>query len=93
MAEVKNLRTGAETGLSALFEAGRKSFAAEEAIGREEAFKFFEATGLPSRRVEARKGQRVGSVGAEARGASHETSRNEALGEAVQKALTAYPPG
>lgn len=55
MAEVKNLRTGAETGLSALFEAGRKSFATEEAIGREEAFKFFEATGLPSRRVEAFK--------------------------------------
>ena len=55
MAEVTNLRTGAETGLSALFEAGRKSFATEEAIGREEAFKFFEATGLPSRRVEAFK--------------------------------------
>ncbi|MCJ2011094.1 SufB/SufD family protein [Methylobacterium sp. J-076] len=55
MAEVKNLRTGAETGLSALFEAGRKSFATEEAIGREEAFRFFEATGLPSRRVEAFK--------------------------------------
>ncbi|GJE38354.1 SufB/SufD family protein [Methylobacterium persicinum] len=55
MADVKNLRTGAETGLSALFEAGRKSFATEEAIGREEAFRFFEATGLPSRRVEAFK--------------------------------------
>ncbi len=55
MAEVTNLRTGAETGISALFEAGRKSFATEEAIGREEAFKFFEATGLPSRRVEAFK--------------------------------------
>ena len=42
MADVTNLRTGAETGLSALFEAGRKSFATEEAIGREEAFKFYE---------------------------------------------------
>ncbi|MDP4023839.1 SufD family Fe-S cluster assembly protein [Methylobacterium sp. NEAU 140] len=55
MADIANLRTAAETGLSSLFEAGRKSFATEEAIGREEAFKFFEATGLPSRRVEAFK--------------------------------------
>lgn len=55
MADIKNLRTSAETGLSSLFEAGRKSFAAEKAIDREEAFRFFEATGLPSRRVEAFK--------------------------------------
>lgn len=55
MAEIKNLRTSAETGLSSLFEAARKSFATEEAIQREEAFKVFEAAGLPSRRVEAFK--------------------------------------
>ena len=55
MAEIQNLRTSAETGLSSLFEAARKGFATEEAIAREEAFRFFEATGLPSRRVEAFK--------------------------------------
>ncbi|GEP11337.1 SufB/SufD family protein [Methylobacterium gnaphalii] len=55
MADITNLRTSAETGLSNLFEAARKSFATEEKISREEAFKFFEATGLPSRRVEAFK--------------------------------------
>ena len=55
MAEIANLRTPAESGLSNLFEAARKSFASEEAIAREEAFKYFEATGLPSRRVEAFK--------------------------------------
>ena len=55
MAEVTNLRSPAEAGLSKLFESARKSFATEEAISREEAFRFFEATGLPSRRVEAFK--------------------------------------
>ncbi|MCJ2055443.1 SufD family Fe-S cluster assembly protein [Methylobacterium sp. J-048] len=55
MAEIQNLRTSAETGLSSLFEASRKSFGTEEAIAREEAFRFFEAAGLPSRRVEAFK--------------------------------------
>ena len=55
MADIQNLRTSAETGLSSLFESARKSFASEEAIAREEAFRFFEATGLPSRRVEAFK--------------------------------------
>jgi len=55
MADIANLRTNAETGLSKLFETARASFATEEKIAREEAFKFFEATGLPSRRVEAFK--------------------------------------
>ena len=55
MADITNLRSPAETGLSKLFEAARQSFASEEAIAREEAFRFFEATGLPSRRVEAFK--------------------------------------
>lgn len=55
MADIKNLRTPAETGLSTLFAAARESFAAQEQIAREEAFRFFEATGLPSRRVEAFK--------------------------------------
>ena len=55
MADITNLRTSAETGLSSLFEAARQSFASEATISREEAFKFFEATGLPSRRVEAFK--------------------------------------
>ncbi|GLS44145.1 SufB/SufD family protein [Methylobacterium brachythecii] len=55
MADIKNLRTSAETGLSKLFETTRQSLATHEQIAREEAFKFFEATGLPSRRVEAFK--------------------------------------
>ncbi|WP_298961394.1 SufD family Fe-S cluster assembly protein [uncultured Methylobacterium sp.] len=55
MADITNLRSPAEAGLSKLFESARKSFATEEAISREEAFRFFEATGLPSRRVEAFK--------------------------------------
>ena len=55
MADITNLRSPAEAGLSKLFEAARRSFASEEAIAREEAFRFFEATGLPSRRVEAFK--------------------------------------
>ncbi|MBK3405675.1 SufD family Fe-S cluster assembly protein [Methylorubrum populi] len=55
MADVTNLRSPAEAGLSKLFESSRKAFASESAISREEAFRFFEATGLPSRRVEAFK--------------------------------------
>ena len=55
MAEIQNLRTSAETGLSSLFETARKGFGSESAISREEAFRFFEAAGLPSRRVEAFK--------------------------------------
>ena len=55
MADIANLRTSAETGLSALFESARKGFASEDKISREEAFRFFEAVGLPSRRVEAFK--------------------------------------
>lgn len=55
MADIANLRTAAEAGLSNLFEAARKNFATEKQIAREEAFKYFEATGLPSRRVEAFK--------------------------------------
>ncbi|GEP01044.1 SufB/SufD family protein [Methylobacterium haplocladii] len=55
MADIQNLRSAAETRLSSLFESARQSFASEEKISREEAFKFFEATGLPSRRVEAFK--------------------------------------
>ena len=50
MAGVTNLRSPAEAGLSKLFESARQSFASETAIAREEAFRFFEATGLPSRR-------------------------------------------
>ncbi|KQQ14056.1 Fe-S cluster assembly protein SufD [Methylobacterium sp. Leaf123] len=55
MADVTNLRSPAEAALSKLFESARKGFASEQAISREEAFRFFEATGLPSRRVEAFK--------------------------------------
>ncbi|MGV7029709.1 SufB/SufD family protein [Methylobacterium symbioticum] len=55
MADITNLRSPAEAGLSKLFEAARQGFASEAAIAREEAFRFFEATGLPSRRVEAFK--------------------------------------
>ena len=55
MAEIENPRTSAETGLSSLFETARKGFASEQAISREEAFRFFEAAGLPNRRVEAFK--------------------------------------
>ena len=39
MADIANLRTNAETGLSKLFETARASFATEEKIAREEAFK------------------------------------------------------
>ena len=43
MADIANLRTSAETGLSTLFETARKGFGSETAISREEAFRFFEA--------------------------------------------------
>ncbi|WP_430911708.1 SufB/SufD family protein [Methylobacterium sp. sgz302541] len=55
MADVTRLRTPAETGLSQLFESARPRFSSQKAIDREEAFRFFEAAGLPSRRVEAFK--------------------------------------
>lgn len=45
------------------------------------------------RLFDARSGQPVWSVSAETRSASNESSRNQALRQAVQKALTAYPPG
>ena len=56
MADITPLRTAAETGLSKLFEATRMKYPTGVSIAREEAFKFFEATGLPSRRVEAFRG-------------------------------------
>ncbi|WP_132257429.1 Fe-S cluster assembly protein SufD [Methylobacterium segetis] len=55
MADVTNLRTPAETGLSKLFEVARMKFPTGVSIAREEAFRYFEAMGLPSRRVEAFK--------------------------------------
>ncbi|ACL60674.1 Fe-S cluster assembly protein SufD [Methylobacterium nodulans] len=54
MADITTLRTPAETGLSKLFEVRRLKLPGS-AIAREEAFRFFEATGLPHRRVEAFK--------------------------------------
>ena len=39
MADITNLRSPAEAGLSKLFESARRSFATEEAIAREEAWK------------------------------------------------------
>ncbi|MEA1834980.1 SufD family Fe-S cluster assembly protein [Methylobacterium durans] len=55
MADVTNLRTPAESGLSKLFEVARMKFPTGVSIAREEAFRYFEAMGLPSRRVEAFK--------------------------------------
>ncbi|WP_375464649.1 SufD family Fe-S cluster assembly protein [uncultured Methylobacterium sp.] len=55
MADVKNLRTAAETGFAKLFEVARMKFPTGVGLAREEAFRFFEAAGLPSRRVEAFK--------------------------------------
>ena len=55
MADIARLRTPAETGLSKHFESARPRFSSQKAIDREEAFRFFEAAGLPSRRVEAFK--------------------------------------
>jgi Fe-S cluster assembly protein SufD len=54
MADITTLRTAAETGLSKLFEVRRLKLPGS-AIAREEAFRFFEAAGLPHRRVEAFK--------------------------------------
>ncbi|KMO13109.1 SufB/SufD family protein [Methylobacterium platani] len=54
MADVTTLRTAAETGLSKLFEVQRLKLPGA-AIAREEAFRYFEAAGLPHRRVEAFK--------------------------------------
>jgi Fe-S cluster assembly protein SufD len=55
MADVTNLRTPAEAALSTLFEVARMKFPTGVSIAREEAFRYFEAVGLPSRRVEAFK--------------------------------------
>lgn len=55
MADVTPLRTAAETGLSKLFEATRMKYPTGVSIAREEAFRYFEAVGLPTRRVEAFK--------------------------------------
>ena len=55
MADVVNARTSAETGLTRLFEVARMKYPTGVAIAREEAFRYFEALGLPSRRVEAFK--------------------------------------
>src|SRR6476659_225011 len=55
MADVTNLRTAAEAGLTKLFEVARMKFPTGVSIAREEAFRYFEAVGLPSRRVEAFK--------------------------------------
>ncbi|GEP06717.1 Fe-S cluster assembly protein SufD [Methylobacterium oxalidis] len=55
MADVTNLRTPAEAGLTKLFEVARMKFPTGVSIAREEAFRYFEAVGLPSRRVEAFK--------------------------------------
>jgi Fe-S cluster assembly protein SufD len=87
MSEINNLPTAAETGLSKLFESSRKAFASEEAIAREEAFKFFEATGLPSRRVEAFKYTDLRAALKEA------APPAEAPGEAAAKAAVAAAQG
>ena len=55
MADVATPRTSAETGLTRLFEVARMKYPTGVSIAREEAFRFFEALGLPSRRVEAFK--------------------------------------
>ncbi len=55
MADITPLRTAAETGLSKLFEATRMKYPTGVSIAREEAFRYFEAVGLPTRRVEAFK--------------------------------------
>ncbi|MCJ2128138.1 Fe-S cluster assembly protein SufD [Methylobacterium sp. E-045] len=55
MADVTPLRTAAETGLSKLFEATKMKYPTGVSIAREEAFRYFEAVGLPTRRVEAFK--------------------------------------
>ncbi|WP_375410500.1 Fe-S cluster assembly protein SufD [uncultured Methylobacterium sp.] len=55
MAEVTPLRSPAETGLAKLFEATKMRYPTGVSIAREEAFRYFEAVGLPTRRVEAFK--------------------------------------
>ncbi|MFD0937270.1 Fe-S cluster assembly protein SufD, partial [Methylobacterium trifolii] len=55
MAEIAKLRTSAETGLTRLFEVARTKHVPGTPIAREEAFRTFEALGLPTRRVEAFK--------------------------------------
>lgn len=55
MAEITPLRSPAETGLAKLFEATRMRYPTGVSIAREEAFRYFEAVGLPTRRVEAFK--------------------------------------
>ncbi|POR40336.1 Fe-S cluster assembly protein SufD [Methylobacterium sp. V23] len=55
MADITSLRTAAETGLSKLFEATKMKYPTGVSIAREEAFRYFEAVGLPTRRVEAFK--------------------------------------
>src|SRR3954471_13875021 len=55
MADVTNLRTPAEAGLTRLFEVARMKFPSGVTVAHEEAFRYFEAAGLPHRRVEAFK--------------------------------------
>ncbi|KQP05955.1 Fe-S cluster assembly protein SufD [Methylobacterium sp. Leaf99] len=55
MADITPLRTAAETGLTKLFEATKMKYPTGVSIAREEAFRYFEAVGLPTRRVEAFK--------------------------------------
>ena len=55
MAGITPLRTPAETGLTRLFEATKMKYPTGVSIAREEAFRYFEAVGLPTRRVEAFK--------------------------------------
>lgn len=55
MAEITPLRSPAETGLAKLFEATKMRYPTGVSIAREEAFRYFEAVGLPTRRVEAFK--------------------------------------
>ena len=55
MADITPLRTAAETALSKLFEATKMKYPTGVSIAREEAFRYFEAVGLPTRRVEAFK--------------------------------------
>lgn len=55
MADITPLRTAAEANLSKLFEATKMKYPTGVSIAREEAFRYFEALGLPTRRVEAFK--------------------------------------
>ena len=49
MADITPLRTAAETGLTKLFEATKMKYPTGVSIAREEAFRYFEAVGLPTR--------------------------------------------